>query len=113
MCVKVDVWGGGIPCRTGESSLRRRRVSPILYQLSHIPSHSLPGWTTSTSLSHVDVLAAGDIAELYHVQLADNHVAAGLRMCDFYDDPKDWPVRVLTLNGNDTAEDGRGGGGNG
>ena len=26
-----------IPCRTGESNLRRQRAGPMLYQLSYIP----------------------------------------------------------------------------
>ena len=27
-----------IPCRTGESNLRKRRAGPTLYQLSYIPA---------------------------------------------------------------------------
>ena len=34
--VKVDS-GRKIPCRTGESNLRKRRAGPTLYQLSYIP----------------------------------------------------------------------------
>ena len=34
--LKVDS-GRKIPCRTGESNLRRRCAGPILYQLSYIP----------------------------------------------------------------------------
>ena len=34
--LKVDS-GKKIPCRTGESNLRRQRVGPMLYQLSYIP----------------------------------------------------------------------------
>ena len=36
--LKVDS-GRKIPCRTRESNLRRRRASPMLYQLSYIPTH--------------------------------------------------------------------------
>ena len=35
--LKVDS-GRKIPCRTGESNLRQRRVGPMLYQLSYNPS---------------------------------------------------------------------------
>ena len=35
--LKVDS-GRKIPCRTGESNLRRRRAGPMLYQLSYIPT---------------------------------------------------------------------------
>ena len=35
--LKVDR-GRKIPCRTGESNLRRRRVGPMLYQPSYIPT---------------------------------------------------------------------------
>ena len=35
--LKVDS-GRKIPCRTGESNLRRRRAGPTLYQLSYIPT---------------------------------------------------------------------------
>ena len=35
--LKVDSWRK-IPCRTGESNLRRWRAGPILYQLSYIPT---------------------------------------------------------------------------
>ena len=31
--------GRKLPCRTGESNLRRQRVGPMLYQLSYIPTH--------------------------------------------------------------------------
>ena len=31
-----------IPCRTGESNLRRRHVGPMLYQLSYIPTLLAP-----------------------------------------------------------------------
>ena len=34
------VSGRKIPCRTGESNLRRRRAGPMLYQLSYIPTTS-------------------------------------------------------------------------
>ena len=34
--LKVDS-GRKIPCRTGESNLRRQPAGPILYQLSYIP----------------------------------------------------------------------------
>ena len=30
--------GRKIPCRTGESNLRRQRAGPMLYQLSYIPN---------------------------------------------------------------------------
>ena len=36
--LKVDS-GRKIPCRTGESNLRRRRASAMLYQVSYIPTH--------------------------------------------------------------------------
>ena len=36
--LKVDS-GRKIPCRTGESNLRRRRAGPKLYQLSHTPTY--------------------------------------------------------------------------
>ena len=29
-----------IPCRTGESNLRRQRAGPMLYQLSYIPAYA-------------------------------------------------------------------------
>ena len=35
--LKVDS-GRKIPCRTGESNLRRQRASPMLYQLIYIPT---------------------------------------------------------------------------
>ena len=35
--LKVDS-GRKIPCRTGESNLRRRRAGPMLYRLSYIPT---------------------------------------------------------------------------
>ena len=35
--LKVDS-GRKIPCRTGESNLRRRSAGPVLYQLSYIPT---------------------------------------------------------------------------
>ena len=35
--LKVDS-GREIPCRTGESNLRRQRAGPMLYQLSYIPT---------------------------------------------------------------------------
>ena len=35
--LKVDSWRK-IPCRTGESNLRRRRAGPMVYQLSYIAS---------------------------------------------------------------------------
>ena len=37
--LKVDS-GRKIPCRTRESNLCQRRASPMLYQLSYIPTHS-------------------------------------------------------------------------
>ena len=36
--LKVDPKKKKIPCRTGESNLRRRRAGPMLYQLSYIPT---------------------------------------------------------------------------
>ena len=35
-------WEKKIPCRTGESNLRRRRAGPMLYQLSYIPTVLAP-----------------------------------------------------------------------
>ena len=32
-----------IPCRTGESNLRRQRAGPMLYQLSYIPTLLVSG----------------------------------------------------------------------
>ena len=37
VCTEVDS-GRKIPCRTGESNLRRRRAASMLYQLSLFPS---------------------------------------------------------------------------
>ena len=36
----------------------------------------------------LSVVDTGDIAELYHTEIKDNHVAAGLRMCDFFGNHK-------------------------
>ena len=36
---KVDP-GRKVPCRTGQSNLRRQRAGPMLYQLSYIPAYA-------------------------------------------------------------------------
>ena len=46
--LKVDS-GRKIPCRTGESNLRQQRASPILYQLSYIPTHSRSSSSSNSS----------------------------------------------------------------
>ena len=38
VCTESRLWEK-IPCRTGESNLRRQRAGPMLYQLSYIPTH--------------------------------------------------------------------------
>ena len=47
--------GRKIPCRTGESNLRRRRAGPMLYQLSYIPTrvfHTETETTTTTTTTN-------------------------------------------------------------
>ncbi|KAK7093874.1 hypothetical protein V1264_007557 [Littorina saxatilis] len=45
-----------------------------------------------------DCLVLGDISDLYHVNMAPGDVAAGLRMCDFYDKSIGLPTAGLVLN---------------
>ena len=47
--LKVDSWRK-IPCRTGESNLRRQRAGPTLYQPSYIPN---PSNVLSTAEGHI------------------------------------------------------------
>ena len=53
--LKVDA-GRKIPCRTGESNLRRRRAGPMLYQLSYIP--------TTSRANLFFFFLSGDVAQL-------------------------------------------------
>ena len=60
--LKVNSWRK-IPCRTGDSNLRRQRAGPILrYQLSYIPNLPFP---TLRNFSHASVYAAVHSRQLY------------------------------------------------
>ena len=48
--LKVDS-GRKIPCRTGESNVRRRHAGPMLYQLSYIPAQYQFGRSTYVALT--------------------------------------------------------------
>ena len=69
--LKVDS-GRKIPCRTGESHLRRRRAGPMLYQPSYIPTpnkfviwsmlfhhlerrYGLHGWQLASTIKHLAI----------------------------------------------------------
>ena len=48
--------GRKIPCRTGESNLRRKRAGPMLYQLSYIPTPNQPTKENKKQAHAVQVL---------------------------------------------------------